>query len=207
MTEPASNSALPGVADSQIGLSDPELADLTRHYWMKAGELTEPERIEPDARAAINEAIEFARGQRAIHISAMRAWSKVTTIRLRGKKRDPFTNRLHRAMGLMAQRLFETSVYDAGRRCATECLGPAPSDPPGWHCSAINDPARATCARSLVFPYLHPDGAQRDRRNFAKAAKAIHRGLALEPVRQENGQPYTLTVEAVRKAIVRFAAA
>ena len=193
-----------GVADSDLGLNIQELGNLARHYWMRAGEIGDPEKVEADARSEIVAAVDFAASRSAFHVSAQRLLNAVTIHLSTEQKRDQFINRLHRAIWLMAQRLFETSIYDAGRRCATECLGPRPSDPPGWRCLAVNDPPFVTCARSLVFPYLHPDGTQQDVRNFAKAANAIAAGFSVAPAQKANGQSYTPTAEAVRKAIGRF---
>src|SRR5687767_10627297 len=95
--------------------TDEELIELARACWKE----TEPMTYEEDAaRAAVAAAIDFAADADSQHFAARRAFEKFLESGNRLLPHaDPFTTRLHWTIWLMAQRLFETSLYDGARRC------------------------------------------------------------------------------------------
>ena len=194
-----------------LTLDDDTLARLADDCWTDAEEMREPKDSEEAARTAVLAAVEFAAEGHYRHEAARRIMRDLLpSRRLVRRALDPLTDRLHRAIWLMTTRLFETSMYDPALRCTTTCDKPDDA-PPSWFCPSVNDPERAACARSLVFPFLHSTsddraGHVRYEGNKDKAARAIVRGLKLLKIQQPNGQLFLPTEEAVRKVITRFPA-
>lgn len=188
----------------KMALSDSNLERIALECWDQAALFTQPGEVESVARAAVLDALVFAASKRSIYLDAQRIFEEFlkTGRHLLRRPENPFTNRLHRAIWLMAQRLFETSLYDPRRRCASMCQ--APDGPHARaRCPAVDDPSRTECVRSLVFPYLKVSGDSFVP-NVDKTAKAIVKGFELADIRQTNGDPYWPSPDAVRKVIARF---
>lgn len=186
-------------------LSDLALRRLARECWARAGADSDPREVETAAQAAIARALEFAAKQSGLHIAAVSVFKEFQSTGRSLLRRAPnaFTSRLHRAIWYMAQRLYETSVYDPTLRCRGKCLG-APTDQPNrWECPGQHSRQRAACTRSLTFPYLRKT-TKGYVANVDKTAKAIVHGIELAMIRQPNGQYWVPTTEAVRKVIVRY---
>ena len=190
-------------------LDDQQLALIADECWNRAGQ-ADSEEFEADARTAVASAVKLAARINYQHQTARKIIDKF----LRTKRTllvgagDPFTRRLHRAIWLMTQRLFETSIYDPATKCQGECLRPMNARP-SWHCPSADDPTRSACANSLVFPYLitkhDHEGGVLYAGNQQKAARAVVRGFEVAGVcRQPNGDLHHPTEEAVRKVIARF---
>lgn len=194
-----------GAIDGQSGLSDKNLRRIARECWSRAGSDSDPREVETAAQAAVARALDFAAEQSGLHIAAVDVFKEFQRIGRSLLRRAPnaFTSRLHRSIWYMAQRLYETSVYDPALRCRGKCLGSPPGRSIAWVCPGQNSRQRATCARSLTFPYLKQTRAGYVA-NVDKTAKAIVRGIELAKIRQPNGQCWVPTNDAVRKAIVRY---
>lgn len=189
-------------------LDDEALAGLARDCWIEAGQQSQPEHIDADARAAVADAVAFAAGQHYRFTPAQRVMEALPqNAGFVKRSADPFTRRLQRAVRLMAQRLFETSVYDPALRCTGTCERPDDA-PPAWMCPSENDITRERCAKSLVFPWSDEKHDEAGNvvltGNKNKAAHAIVRGFTrADLVRQPNGHPYVLTKESVRITLRR----
>jgi hypothetical protein len=207
------HSTSPAEPRRELALDDDALARLARDCWIRAEPLIEPTNVEAAARAAVIAAKRHHQHQEVRRIE--RDFSARTKRPLR-RAANPLTHRQHWAVRLMAERLFDTSVYDPELRCVGACEKKPKNARPGWHCPAADDPTHAACGESLVFPYHHEthDGAGRKKRvcNQAKAAEAIVRGFACGGARAaERGDDCDfpcngihLTVSAVRQILTRF---
>ncbi len=167
--------------DAALARLDPaELGRLARYCWDARPD------IEQAVKAALDRAVKADRE----HSRAWRAFNKFLAGggRLAVGGADPHTARLHRAIYLMSQQLFEISVQDPALRCGKKCRTPEDR-----YCPSRNDASRSQCPQGFVFPYLHPNR----QRNIGKAARAVAAGF-------EKAEVYTMTVDSARMAIQRF---
>lgn len=166
--------------DALARLDADELARLARHCW----------NARQDDEQLIQAALDCAVRSDRQHWGAR--WLFKTFVRKGGRLRltkgNALTNKLHNAIWLMSQQLFDLSVYAPALRCLKKCDAPS-----NWHCPSRLDATRAQCARSLVFPYRHQSRAC----DINKAARAIIIGFTKADI-------HVLTTDAVRKAIERF---
>lgn len=97
-----------------------------RECWERAEALSAPPLDETTAPAALAAAVNFAADtDRRRHVGVRRVLEDI----LRSGRRlvatvDTFTARLHWTYWFMAQRLFETSIYDPARRCTVRARKP-----------------------------------------------------------------------------------